>query len=285
MAAQDAETVVDFSPHEVELAAALGRALGNDELTVVYQPLVRCGEGETVGVEALLRWERPGLGTVHPSDFIPVAERAGLMVGIGRWALRTACDQLASWHAEGLGRDLILHVNLSSAELHDRTLLDTVSRTLAETGVSPIHLCFEIQESMLRPGEARADAVEASADAVLRGLEELGVQLCLHDFGTSSSIDAITRYQFDYAKVGRGLTGGVDSPHHRARLVRGLLGMARALGTTLIAEGVERGDELDRIAALGVVKVQGYATGRPATGADLGRALAAERSWDFASVG
>ena len=131
---------------------------------------------------------------------------------------------------------------------------------------------------MLEPGEERTDAV-------LHGLEGLGIRLCLQDFGTSSSVEAITRYQFDYAKVSRDLAGGLDSPLHRARLVRGLLGMARALGTTLIAEGIERGDELDRIAALGVVKVQGYATGRPATGPDLARALTAERSWDFASVG
>jgi EAL domain-containing protein (putative c-di-GMP-specific phosphodiesterase class I) len=95
----------------------------------------------------------------------------------------------------------------------------------------------------------------------------------------------LTRYRFDYAKIGRGLVGGLDSPQHRARLVRGLLGMAKALGTTLIAEQIERGDELDRVAALGILKVQGYATGRPATGEELERLLADERSWDFASVG
>ena len=274
---QHQEPVSDFTSNEVDLAAALGRAFNDEELSVVYQPLVASEEGGTVGVEALLRWDRPGHGPVNPSDFIPVAERAGLMVGIGRWALRTACERLASWSDDGIGRDLILHVNLSAAELHDPGLLDTVSTTLDETGVSPIQLCLEIKESMLQPGDDRVEAV-------MHGLEQLGVRLCLHDFGTNSSVDAITRYQFDYAKVTRDLTGGLDSPMHRARLVRGLLGMARALGTTLIAEGIERGDELDRIAALGVVKVQGYATGRPITGDDLGRALAAERSWDFASV-
>lgn len=274
-----ADAPPEFTAEEVDLAATLlADACDGEELQVVYQPLVQAGENEIVGVEALLRWERPGHGTVLPSEFIPLAERAGLMVEIGRWALHTACEQVASWASDGMGRDLILHVNLSAAELHDPALLETVSATLAETGLSPIQLCIEIEESMLQPDDERTDPV-------LRGLEGLGVRLCLQGFGTNTSVDAITRYQFDYAKVTRDLTGGLDSPLHRARLVRGLLGMARALGTTLIAEGVERGDELDRIAALGVVKVQGYATGRPATGADLGRALSAERSWDFASVG
>ena len=272
------EAFAEFTSQEVDLAAALGHAFNSDELSVVYQPLVEAGKGETVGVEALLRWDRPGHDTVLPGEFIPRAERAGLMVGSGRWALRTACEQLASWADEGVGRDLILHVNLSAAELGDPDLLDTVSATLAETGISPDRLCLEIKSSIIEAGGERAEIA-------VHGLEGLGVRLCLHDFGTAPSFDAITRYRFDYAKVTRDLTGDLDSPMHRARLVRGLLGMARALGTTLIAEGIERGDELDRIAALGVVKVQGYATGRPASGADLGRALTAVRSWDFASVG
>ncbi len=272
----DAES--GFTSREADLAAALGNAFSRNELAVVYQPLVQSGGGDIVGVEALLRWERPSHVTVRPADFIPVAESSGLMIGIGRWALRTACEQLAAWSDDGIGRDLILHVNLSATELRDPGLLDAVSSTLAETGVSPIQLCLEIRESLIEPGDV-------GAETVLHGLEQLGVRLCLQDFGSDFSVDAITRYRFDYAKVTRDLTGGLDSPLHRARLVRGLLGMARALGTTLIAEGIERGDELDRIAALGIVKVQGYATGRPATGADLGRALTSERSWDFASVG
>jgi EAL domain-containing protein (putative c-di-GMP-specific phosphodiesterase class I) len=200
------------------------------------------------------------------------------MEGIGRWALRTACTQLAAWSARGNGRDLTLHVNLSASELNDPKLLDTVSRTLAETRLNPVRLCLEITERMVRDGGARADAV-------LRGLEEVGVQLCLANFGSPASIDLLTRYQFDFAKVGRDLVGGLDSPLHRARLVRGLLGMAKALGTTLIAERIERGDELDRIAALGILKVQGYATGRPVTGPQLDRLLASQRSWDFATAG
>ena len=263
---------------ELELGTALGHAFSRDELSVVYQPLVGSGGGAAVGVEALLRWQRPGHEDVPPSLFIPIAERAGLMEGIGRWALRTACARLATLNGRGNGSDLILHVNLSATELRDPRLLDTVRRTLADTRLNPVQLCLEITEATFREcGE--------SADAVLHGLEEIGVQLCLSDFGTAPSIDMLTRYRFDYAKIGRGLVGGLDSPQHRARLVRGLLGMAKALGTTLIAEHIERGDELDRVAALGILKVQGYATGRPATGEELERLLADERSWDFATVG
>lgn len=268
----------ELSRREVELAAALGQAFTQDELSVVFQPLVESGGGEVVGVESLLRWDRPSHQDVPPALFIPIAERAGLMEGIGRWALRTACAQLATWKDEGIGRDLILHVNLSASELNDPKLLDTVLRALTETGINPVQLCLEVTESMLTEGGAQIDAV-------LHGLEDLGVQLCLDDFGVDSSIHLLSRFQFDFAKISRGLIGGLDSPLQRARLVRGLLGMAKALGTTLIAEGIERDDELDRIAALGILKVQGYATGHPATGEELSKVLAGDSSWDHASVG
>lgn len=262
---------------ETELAAALRRALEEDRLTVVYQPLVRSGDGKMLGVETLLRWEEPGRGAIPPSMFIPVAERFGLMREIGRWVLRTACRQLATWHEAGLGRELLVHVNLSGPELLDPDLLGTVWRTLSETGVNPEHLCLEVTESILRAGGP-------AAESALHVLEDIGVRLVLDDFGTGSSIEALTRYQFDFAKVGRALIGGLDSPMHRARLIRGLLGMAKALGTTLIAEGIERGDEIDRIAALGIVKVQGYATGRPVTAEELTRAFSGERAWGPVAV-
>ena len=263
---------------EVELAAALRAALDEGGLAVVYQPLVRSGDGTVLGVEALLRWDMPGRGPVAPSVFIPVAERFGLMVHIGRWVMRTACAQLAAWHEKGLGRDLLVHVNLSGPELLDPDLLDTVWRTLSDTGVNPSQLCLEVTEPMLRAGGS-------SAETALHTLEDIGVQLALDDFGTGSSIQALTRFQFDYAKVGRALIGGVDSPMHRGRLIRGLLGMSKALGTTLIAEGIEQGDEIDRIAALGIVKIQGYATGRPATGEEMEQLLAGDSAWHRASVG
>jgi EAL domain-containing protein (putative c-di-GMP-specific phosphodiesterase class I) len=266
------------TPDEVELAAALRQALDDGALTVVYQPLVRSGDGTVLGVEALLRWEMPGRGAIPPSVFIPIAERFGLMVQIGRWVLRTACTQLASWNEAGLGRDLLVHVNLSGPELLDPDLLDTVWRTLSETRVNPSQLCLEVTEPMLRAGGP-------PAETALHTLEDIGVQLALDDFGTGSSIQALTRFQFDYAKVGRALIGGLDSPMHRGRLIRGLLGMSKALGTTLIAEGIEQGDEIDRIAALGIVKIQGYATGRPATGEEMERLLSGEAAWYHASVG
>lgn len=263
---------------EVEIAAALRAALDGNRLSVVYQPLVRSGDGKILGVETLLRWQEPDRGSIPPSKFIPVAERFGLMREVGRWVLRTACRQLAAWHAAGLGRDLLIHVNLSGPELLDPDLLDTVWRTLAETGVKPGQLCLEVTESILRAGGP-------AAESALHALEDIGVHLVLDDFGTGSSIEALTRYQFDYAKVGRALIGGLDSPVHRARLIRGLLGMAKALGTTLIAEGIERGDEIDRIAALGMVTVQGYATGRPVDGDELTRVFSGERAWGQVAIG
>jgi len=263
---------------DARLADALRQALDDASLSVVYQPLVRSGDGTVLGVEALLRWEMRGRGAVPPNVFIPVAERHGLMVGIGRWVMRTACAQVADWHARGIARDLLVHVNLSGPELLDPELLDTVWRILSDTGMNPNQLCLEVTEPMLRAGGA-------NAETALHTLEDIGVQLALDDFGTGSSIQALTRFQFDYAKVGRALIGGVDSPMHRGRLIRGLLGMSKALGTTLIAEGIEEGDEIDRIAALGIVKIQGYATGRPSTGEEMERILIGDDRWLNATAG
>jgi EAL domain-containing protein (putative c-di-GMP-specific phosphodiesterase class I) len=263
---------------EAELADALGSAFRAGELSVAYQPLVGSSDAEVIGAEALLRWDRSGVDPMSPSTFVPIAERAGLMEEIGGWVLETACEQLAAWQRDDVGRDLILHVNLSATELLAPGLPEAVGAALSDSGVGPVQLCLEVTDSAIREGGSRADAA-------LHELETLGVRLCLCNFGSPPSIDALTRYRFDYAKVDRELAGGLGSPGHRARLVRGLLGMARALGTTLIAERIERGDELDRIAALGVVKIQGYATGRPMSGTELGRVLAGDRSWSFAAVG
>lgn len=257
---------------EVALAERLRRALGEDRLSVVFQPLVRSGDNKTLGVETLLRWEDPERGWIPPNVFIPIAERFGLMRDIGRWVLRKACRQLAAMHEAGVGQELMIHVNLSGPELLDPDLLETVRRTLVGTGVKPEYLCLEVTEATIRAGGP-------TAETALRSLGGIGVRLCLDDFGTGSSIEVLTRYQFDYAKIGRSLIGGLDSPTHRARLIRGLLGMAKALGTTLIAEGIERSDEIDRIAALGMVTVQGWATGKPVTGEELTRAFRGGRSW------
>ena len=262
---------------EVELAAALHRALDENALSVVYQPLVRSGDGKTLGVEALLRWEMPGRGPIPPGVFIPIAERYGLMIKIGRWVLRTACSQLAAWQREGLAKELLVHVNLSAPELMDPDLIGSVCETLSETGVAPDRLCLEVTEASIRAGGT-------TAERALHALDDIGVRLGLDDFSTGSTIQALTRYHFDYAKISRGLIGGMESPQHRSRLIRGLLGMAKALGTTLIAEGIEQDEEIDRIAALGLVQIQGYATGRPISGDEFGRKLQGGRAWGQATA-
>jgi EAL domain-containing protein (putative c-di-GMP-specific phosphodiesterase class I) len=262
---------------EVELAAALHRALDEDALSLVYQPLVRSGDGRTLGVEALLRWEMPGRGPIPPGVFVPIAERFGLMIKIGRWVLRTACTQLRAWERAGLARELLVHVNVSAPELLDPDLIASVCATLEETEVAPDRLCLEVTEAAIRAGGP-------TAERALHALDDLGVRLTLDDFSTGSTIQALTRFHFDYAKVSRGLIGGMDSPTHRSRLIRGLLGMAKALGTTLIAEGIEHDEEIDRIAALGLVQIQGYATGRPISGDELGRRLGGGRAWGQAAA-
>ena len=183
---------------------------------------------------------------------MPIAERYGLMIKLGRWVLRTACSQLAAWERAGLARELLVHVDLSAPELMDPDLVAVVCETLGESGVAPDRLCLQVSEASIR-------ASGTTAERTLHALDDVGVRLALDDFRTGSTIEALTRFQFDYAKVSRGLIAGMESPMQRKRLIGGLLGMAKALGTTLVAEGAEHDDEIDRIASLGLVRIQGGA--------------------------
>ena len=201
----------------------------------------------------------PGSGTIPPEVFIPIAERYGLMIKLGRWVLRTACSQLAAWERAGLARELLVHVDLSAPELIDPDLVAVVCETLGESGVAPDRLCLEVTEASIR-------ASGATAERTLHALDDIGVRLALDDFGTGSidrGADAVPVRLRE--GLGRALIGGVDSPMQRERLIRGLLGMAKALGTTLIAEGdrARRRDRPDRRAR--DLEIQGTRrAGRPA---------------------
>lgn len=258
---------------DAELEAALRRAVEADGLSVVYQPMVQTGDARVFAVEALLRWhEEEPTGTVSTSALIPIAERVGLMERIGTRVLETACNELAAWHAERIGENLMMHVNLSTSELVDPRLVQTVELVLSHCAISPGELCIEVTElGLARGGEA--------AEATMHGLEALGVRLVLDDFGSESSIPVLCRYEFDFAKLDRELFAAYPDQRERERLVRGLLGMARSLGTTLIAERIEFDEELAAVEALGILKVQGYATGRPMAAEELRRLLLSERPW------
>ncbi|WP_051221329.1 putative bifunctional diguanylate cyclase/phosphodiesterase [Conexibacter woesei] len=243
----------------LELAAQLRGALQRGELRVVFQPLVSMGaEGssEVVGCEALLRWDHPDRGELAPGAFLRIAEDDGLIVPIGAWVLEESCRQLAQWRAQG--RDLWVSVNVSARQLGQADFVAVVERALRETGVPPGSICLEVTETaVLRRPEVARRALEA--------LRILGVRVALDDFGLGySSLTHLKALPVDVVKVDRSFVADlVDSTQDRA-VVEAVLTLARRMGLTVIAEGVETAGQDELLREMGCPMVQGYLYGRPA---------------------
>src|SRR5688572_26635944 len=176
--------------HEFALAGRLKRAIENEEFKLFYQPIVDLSTGHIAGAEALLRWEVSDLGMMPPSEFIPVAEESGLIVPLGEWVLRTACQQNKEWQKRGLPR-LTVSVNLSGRQFHHQDLVEKVMGALRESGLDPSCLDLEITETY-----AMQDADFTLA--ILRELKNLGVHISLDDFGTGySSLSHLKHFPID----------------------------------------------------------------------------------------
>ena len=234
---------------------ALQRALDRDELLVHYQPVLDVATGRVVGAEALVRWQHPERGMVPPMDFIPIAEETGQIIAIGRHVLTRACEQAAAWAAGGT--PLRVSVNVAVTQLRHGDFPDLVRRTLATTGLAPEQLCLEITESALIR-EADHGAPE------LTRLRDLGVQLSIDDFGTGySSLSYLHRLPVDELKIDRSFISRLGHDTRESHLVEAIIGMARALGLVVVAEGVETGEQLELLADLGCQLAQGYLIARP----------------------
>ncbi len=248
-----------------DIATALHDAVDNGELRLVYQPVVSLGDGSIVGVEALLRWQRPS-GPVSPATFVPVAEDSGLIVPIGRWVLQQACRQAAAWHRQGIdpGR-LRISVNVSSRQLdHDR-LIGDVAGALGDTGIPPTSLVLEITES------AFIDDLPAAARRI-EALRQLGVHIAIDDFGTGfSSLSSLSLLPVDTVKVDKTFIDGLGTRYDT--IIRAVVDVAETFGLRVVAEGVERVDQAERLAALGCRYAQGFLYARPLEPEDAGAAL------------
>jgi diguanylate cyclase (GGDEF)-like protein/PAS domain S-box-containing protein len=234
------------------LRHALREAIGTDQLRVVYQPIVSlCDRGQT-GLEALLRWEHPGLGPVSPLEFIPVAEDTGMILPIGRWVLEQACRTLGR-----IDRDMTMGVNLSPRQLMQDDLVQVVGLALLDSGVEPGGLVLELTESIL---------VEESAKVgeTLAELNDLGVKLALDDFGTGySALSYLKRFPFDIVKIDRSFVRGLGHDSEDSAIVGAVMGMARALGMEVVAEGIETEEQLACLRELGAELGQGFLFARP----------------------
>ncbi len=245
--------VINRATFEAELRSALA----HDEFVVHYQPLVSVQSGEIVGNEALVRWAHPTRGLIAPVEFIPTAEQSGLIVPLGRWVLRTACQQTATWQREHPDQaPLSVSVNLSPRQLTDRNLTNTVIEALSDAQLDPQHLCLEITEG----------AVIKDFDGALpklRALKNIGVSLALDDFGTGySSLSYLRQLPVDSLKIDRSFITDLSAGKDHS-IVAAIISLAHNLGLSVTAEGVETEEQLAIIKDLASNLAQGYLLGKP----------------------
>ncbi len=239
------------------LEVDLRRALDDSQLFVVYQPIVSLADDTVAGMEALVRWRHPQLGIVPPDRFIGIAEETGLIVVLGEWVLRQACDRLAAWQRSlGPLAPRSMSVNLSRAQVLEPSIVGTVARALAASRLDAGALQLEVTESLA--------AQDAIVQQRLGDLKALGLTLALDDFGTGySSLASLHLLPVDVVKIDRSFVSqSVTSAHHRV-LIEAVVKVARSLGMTTVAEGVETAEQAGLLATLDCDKSQGYFYARP----------------------
>ncbi len=235
----------------IALEHGLRRALSNDEMAVHYQPIFDFRSGRISGMEALLRWNHPEMGSIPPGMFIPLAEANGVMVPIGTWAMRTACRQARQWHEAGF-KNLSLAVNLSVCQLQQPDLVQRVREILEETQIQPRMLELEITES---------SAMQSPETSVrtLYELKKLGVRISLDDFGTGhSSLSYLKRFPIDTLKIDQSFVRDITTDPDTAAIVSAIIAMARSLRLKVIAEGVEFTEQANFLRRYNCDQMQGY---------------------------
>ena len=260
------------------LGGDLRRALDAGEFRLVYQPIVNLADGRIVGVEALIRWQHTDRGMVSPAEFIPAAERTGLIVPLGRWVLRETCRQAAAWIAEfGPGVLEKAAPNVSVRQLHDPDFTADVAAALADSGLPADHLVLELTESAVLRGQ--------QVSRVLHEVHAMGVRLALDDFGTGeSSLSLLRAFPAAIVKLDKSFVDGIelDEPgtaaaEARQAVARAVAQLADALGLDTVAEGIESQEQADRLRRLGYTVGQGYHLGRPMPADQLTEIFAARR--------
>lgn len=244
----------------------LSRGLRKRQFTLQYQPQVHTTTWQITGAEALIRWEHPELGSISPAEFIPFAEKSGLIVPIGEWVFRAACLELKQWHANGFSK-LNLAINISARQFHEPGSVNTIVEIIKDTGLDPECLELELTEGSLM---THADHVIES----MGKLKDVGVKLAIDDFGTGfSSLGYLRRLPLDTLKIDKSFvrdTSNVDG----AALVESIVALAHWLRLRVVAEGVETQEQLRFLRRLGCDHMQGYLFSRPLPGEQFKKLLA-----------
>ncbi|MBE9112857.1 EAL domain-containing protein [Nodosilinea sp. LEGE 07298] len=235
-------------------------ALERQELTLRYQPIVNLATGCLVGFEALVRWQHPEKGMISPVDFIPIAEDTGLVVPLGAWVLKTACQQIADWQRQFPGAAILkMSVNLSVQQLQEANLVAQVQQILADTGLAGHCLALEITESMF---VADIEAINGR----LQQLNDLDVQISIDDFGTGfSSLSYLHRLSVNNLKIDRSFVSNLFESQRNLNVAKTIVNLSQHLGLTTIAEGIETPEQLQQLQALGCQLGQGYLFNAPVT--------------------
>src|SRR5579864_8609958 len=229
----------------------LESALASGGLDVHYQPVVAAAGGALIGVEALLRWTHPTRGAIGPSVFIPLAEQSGLMPLLGEFVLRRALADGARWP------NLTVAVNLSPIQIRDRKLVDLIAAVIAESGIAPSRVIFEVTEGVL---------IEDPQETLrrLEALRALGVSIALDDFGTGySSLSYLQKFPFSQIKIDRAFVGSLGATGHAGAIIQSIVALGHALGMRVLAEGVETDEQRVLLRLAGCDEMQGFLFAKP----------------------
>lgn len=250
----------------LKIESSLQHAVGRDEFCLLYQPKLDVATGKVAGVEALLRWTHPELGVLPPMQFIPLAEESGLIVMIGKWVLNTACAQNMAWQRAGLP-PVSMAINVSPRQFSDENLLQDIDDALAVSGMDPKYLQIEITESMVMLNVDRAIRI-------LDAIQSRGVRLAIDDFGTGySSMSMLKRFPIDTIKIDRSFVRDLPDNSEDKAIAQAIISMGKALGLTIVAEGVETREQDVFLREHACDEIQGYLFSKPLPPEDITRLL------------
>lgn len=242
--------LIGLSSRKMELENGLRKALEQNELMIYYQPQVELTTGKIVGTEALLRWQHPKYGFISPSEFIPLAEETGLIVPLGKWVLRNACEQNKAWQDAGF-QAIPIAINISVRQIQDEHFVDSVKEVLDQVGLDPRYLELEITESIMQNIE--------KSTIILNQLKDLGVNLSIDDFGTGySSLSYLTHLPIDKIKIDKSFVDDIIYHSNQGAMVKTIIDMGNNLKFTVIAEGIEQEEQMNFLIQNACKIGQGY---------------------------